>query len=219
MFKFSDMLYYADLSTMEEGNLFLSYMILQHNESKHENWLDCECNGAEWLKEMAEVALMDEDSPNNMLSQDEHMKLFNEKKLLYSGVGTDVLIARRQMLKIAIAKLRTHVQAKTVILNERRMTATRKEKEAIKKADKAYSPALRPEEKADPMEVRLYADINEVPFLKKFMQNLPTPAHKAALKMMRDLGIRKTLSIMKIELPEGIQLKSEIKEYEEDEDE
>lgn len=205
------LLAYADIDPQSGSNLLLSYLIHLHNtqpkryeESNKRNpgrrplepheysWYECDCLSATWIRELAEVEIMDEDSPNNMLSQDEHIALFNECKLKDSKSPTEDLIATRQLMKKAIAVLRTKVQAKTVILNERREKGNREEKLKIKAADKLYSPALRPDEKASESEIKMMAEINADDAFKSFLKLLPNEQYKAAIKLCKQIGVEET---------------------------
>jgi hypothetical protein len=198
----------------QTDNMFLAYMILNHdrqdltrdrlnllNPGLHDNmpihpiWQDCDCLGAKHIAELVEVEIMDEDSPNNMLSNEEHIALFNKFVKKDQNTPTKDIIATRNAMKLGIAKLRTAVQAKTVILNDRRKSASREEKEAIVKADKQYSPALRPEEKASDKEIKTMHAINERPKLKAFLKMLPTAQYKAFISLINQLGIEDALNM------------------------
>ncbi len=133
---------------------------------------------------------MDEDSPNNMLSPEEHILLFNKCKIKDGNTPTEELIATRNLMKLAIAKLRAHVQSKTVVLNERRANAKRKEKEAIIAADKMYQPRLRVEEKASPSDVKIMAEINADEKVREFLKKLPQIQRKAMVSFIKQLGIK-----------------------------
>lgn len=207
----------------QSDNIFLAYLIQAHDRQDltrdrlnllnpglhdnmpiHESWQDCSCNGAKHIAELVEVEIMDEDSPNNMLSNEEHIALFNKFVKKDQNTPTADIIATRNAMKLGIAKLRTAVQAKTVILNDRRKTASRADKEAIVKADKQYSPALRPEEKASDKEIKTMHAINERPKLKAFLKRLPTAQYKAFISLINQLGIEEALNMFpmfKTEVP------------------
>lgn len=155
----------------------------------HESWEVCHCNAAEIIRKDMEERLMDEDSPNNMLTTEEHIALFNKFKKKDENTPVEELIATRNLMKRGIAVLRTKVQAKTVILNEKRANASRKEKEAIIAADKLYSPKLRPAEKASEDEIKLMEEINNNPRIKALLKALPTQQYNATFSLIKQLGL------------------------------
>lgn len=131
----------------------------------------------------------DDDSPNNVLTPEEHIMLFNRVKLLSSKSSTEEIIAKRELMKRAVAIIRTHIQSHTVDLNERRTKATKAEKEAIIAADKQYVPRLRVEEKAKPARVRAMQEINADLRVLAMLKLLPTPQYNAMVSMVELLGI------------------------------
>lgn len=163
----------------------------------HESWQDCKCLAAQNIRERSEETYMDEDSPNNMLTPEEHILLFNKCLKKDENTSTEEIIATRQLMKRGIAVIRTKVQAKTVILNERRNTASRKEKEAIAAADKQYVPKLRPSEKASDEEIKLMVEINENPRIQALLKALPGPAYKSVLSMIKQLGLPEVIKMLK----------------------
>jgi len=162
---------------------------------QHESWIECRCLAAADIRKRMEQ--MDEDDPSKVLTPEEHILLFNKCKIKDANTSIEELIATRHLMKRAVALIRTHVQAKTVLLNEHRSRASKKEKEAIIAADKQYSPRLRPDEKASEAEIKMMNEINENPRIKAFLKALPTPAYKSVLNLIKQLGLDETIKIMK----------------------
>lgn len=206
MFEAADNILLANLIWIAENQDVIKKRLLENTNIlwniKNHDWHNCDCPACKDIRELVEVEIMDEDSPNNMLTNEEHILLFNKVKVKNSNTSTDELIATRQLMKKAIAVIRTHVQAKTVILNERRVKASREEKAKIHAADKLYSPALRPEEKADDKEIKMLNEINKHESFKNFMKALPTPQYKAVIQLCKQLGVIETMKTLKFIPPE-----------------
>lgn len=138
---------------------------------------------------------MDEDSPNNQLTTEEHITLFNRVKLLSSKSETEELIKRRALMKKAVAIQRTHIQGMTVEINERRTRASRKEKEAIIAADRKYQPNLRAEEKVTTDQEHEIRKANEDPIVGPFLKRAPAQARQALISLIARVGYKEARNI------------------------
>jgi hypothetical protein len=169
----------------------------------HDKWNICQCNASSHIKELVEKyqMSMDEDSPNNQLTTEEHITLFNKVKLLSSKTETEELIKRRALMKKAVAIQRTHIQGMTVEINERRTRASRKEKEAIIAADKKYQPNLRAEEKITVDQEHEVRKANEDSVMGPFLKRAPAQARQALLSLIAKIGYKEARNIMFPEAP------------------